>query len=368
MLRKRGDVWWIDIQHSGRRIRRSSGTTDRAKAQEFHDRFKARLWEQAKLGQAPDVTLKAAAASWWQAVGRHKRSGSDDVLKLRVLAPLIAGKTVQTIGADHLREIRFSVLERGVTDATANRYMALLSAILRHAHKQGWTNRVPAIPHAPEDKGRIRWITRDEAGRLLSELPEHLRRMASFTLATGLRRHNVTHLRWRLVDLPRATAYIPPEHAKSGKAIGVPLNGDALSVLEECRGDDPEWVFVYKGEPVTRTGTAAWRKACARAGLPDLHWHDLRHTWASWHVMSGTPVQVLKELGGWASLDMVLRYAHLAPDHLSEAARNIEGWSQKRHSTNPVLPENGGNILTNMGWLTGLEPATTGITIRDSTD
>ena len=65
---------------------------------------------------------------------------------------------------------------------------------------------------------------------------------------------------------------------------------------------------------------------------------------------------------------MVLRYAHLAPDHLSEAARNIEGWSQQRHSRNPVLPENGDNVLKNMGWLMGLEPTTTGITIRGSTD
>ena len=58
-------------------------------------------------------------------------------------------------------------------------------------------------------------------------------------------------------------------------------------------------------------------------GLRDFRWHDLRHTWASWHVQAGTPLLVLKELGGWASLDMVLRYAHLSADHLAEHAERI---------------------------------------------
>jgi integrase len=345
MLYKRGETWWIDIRHSGRRIRQSCQTSNRQKAQEYHDRLKARLWEQEKLGKTPDMTIKSAATAWWQEVGQHKRTCGDDLLKLRVLAPMIAEKTIQGITAIDLRDIRAELLRRQITDATANRYMALLSAILNYARKQGWVDRVPAIPRVPEERGRIRWLTREEAARLLNELPTHLRRMAAFTLATGLRRHNVTHLRWRSVDMGRAVAYVEASEAKGKKPIGVPLNGDALSILRECLGDDPEWVFVYKGRPVVRTGVGAWRKACKRAGLVDFHWHDLRHTWASWHVMSGTPIHVLKELGGWASLEMVLRYAHLAPDHLSDAARRIEGWSQDAHTKSPVHGQKVANLM-----------------------
>jgi integrase len=61
-----------------------------------------------------------------------------------------------------------------------------------------------------------------------------------------------------------------------------------------------------------------------RAGIEAFRFHDLRHTWASWHVMSGTSLQELMELGGWKSFEMVLRYAHLAPEHLSAAAQRIE--------------------------------------------
>jgi integrase len=73
---------------------------------------------------------------------------------------------------------------------------------------------------------------------------------------------------------------------------------------------------------VTRANNHAWRKALVRAGIKDFRWHDLRHTWASWHVQNGTPLHVLKELGGWADLTMVLRYAHLSSKHLEEYAEN----------------------------------------------
>ncbi len=66
----------------------------------------------------------------------------------------------------------------------------------------------------------------------------------------------------------------------------------------------------------------AWRKALKRAGIENFRWHDLRHTWASWHIQNGTPHYVLKELVGWESMEMVLRYSHLAPEHLSPYADN----------------------------------------------
>ena len=69
---------------------------------------------------------------------------------------------------------------------------------------------------------------------------------------------------------------------------------------------------------------SAWGRSLRGAGIEAFRFHDLRHTWASWHVMSGTSLQELMELGGWKSFEMVLRYAHLAPKHLSAAAQRIE--------------------------------------------
>ena len=89
-------------------------------------------------------------------------------------------------------------------------------------------------------------------------------------------------------------------------------------------GRHPTHVFSYHGKPIKQISTKAWYAALAAAGIEDFRWHDVRHTWASWHVMSGTNLQELMELGGWKSYEMVLRYAHLAPEHLSSAARRIE--------------------------------------------
>lgn len=59
----------------------------------------------------------------------------------------------------------------------------------------------------------------------------------------------------------------------------------------------------------------AWNATCRRAGIEDFRFHDLRHTWASWLIQSGVPLSVLQEMGGWESIEMVRRYAHLAPNH-----------------------------------------------------
>jgi integrase len=101
------------------------------------------------------------------------------------------------------------------------------------------------------------------------------------------------------------------------------LNGEAMSILQKQIGKHGDNVFTFNGHPVEQLSTAAWYKALKRAGIENFRWHDLRHTWASWHVQSGTPLHVLQELGGWASYAMVQRYAHLAADHLAPWAERL---------------------------------------------
>ena len=77
------------------------------------------------------------------------------------------------------------------------------------------------------------------------------------------------------------------------------------------------------GQLVRRADNWAWKKALKRAGIENFRWHDLRHTWASWHVQRGTPLNVLQELGGWESVEMVRRYAHLGANHLAGYAEKV---------------------------------------------
>ena len=84
---------------------------------------------------------------------------------------------------------------------------------------------------------------------------------------------------------------------------------------------------------------SAWNAACRRAGIEDFRFHDLRHTWASCLIQSGVPLSVLQEMGGGESIEMVRRYAHLAPKHLSEHARKIDAIFGN-HDTNTTHGEN----------------------------
>ena len=206
--------------------------------------------------------------------------------------------------------------------------------------------------------------------------------------STGLRESNVRLLCWPQVDLARATAWVYADQAKAGRDLTVPLNTAAMQVLQAQAGQHSRWVFpVPRWEPKAhpddgprqvadaptgKISNHAWRKACIRAGVPWLRFHDLRHTWASWHAMAGTPMPVLKELGGWATLQMCERYAHLAVSHVATWAANIDGSNRERVTgQNDNEPEGSHKSLSgkeNLGWLMGLEPTTTGITILDSTN
>jgi integrase len=334
-LYKRGGVYWVSFTDpQGRRVQRSTGTKDRQAAQELHDKLKADAWRIAKLGEKPRRSWQEAVMRYLSETG-HKATHEDDKAHLRWVRPHLDGKYLDEIGRDLLDRITTDRAAGGVSNATVNRTLEVVRAVLRKAvHEWEWAERVPKVRMLPEPKRRVRFLTHEEADRLLVELPAHLAEMARFSLATGLRERNVTHLTWDQVDLERRHAFIHADQAKARKPIAVPLNADALEVLRRQQGKHAARVFTYtprskKGKPsptprpVDKANTKAWREALKRAGIADFRWHDLRHCWASWHVQSGTPLHVLQELGSWESVEMVRRYGHLTSDHLREHAERI---------------------------------------------
>ncbi len=315
---KRGEAWYCDITINGRRIREPLGTTDKALAQRYHDERKAALWQQD--ASAHRQTLTAAAKAWVEEGQRDKK----DHYRLRRLIELLGDIPLDTIDAATLANAL-----AGQSPGNHNRNRALLVAILNVAHLRGWLHELPHLPTRKVATSRIRFLTATEWRRLHDVLPPHLKPMATLAISTGLRRSNITHLEWSQVDLARRVLWIHPDQAKAGRAIGIPLSDEALAVLTQQRGKHERWCFpTHRGGPQVQISTG-WKAALTRAGIePEFRWHDLRHTWASWHVMSGTPLEVLQKLGGWASLTMVLRYAHLSPEHLAGFANNAKPYAE----------------------------------------
>lgn len=341
--RKGSSVWWIDVTVNGQRIRKSSGTENKREAQQFHDQIKHQAWRQEKLGEKPRYTWQQAVIRFVEeAKSEGKPSLENDIHAFCWLDSHLGNKYLDEVTKDLVSVITrerqkpytkeyvskngkvwFRECKPGAD--TVNRFLTSFRAVLNKAQNEWeWVDRVPKVKALKGTVSRVRWITREEADRLISHLPSHLAAMAEFSLQTGLRRANVTHLEWSQVDLARKTAWIHGGQAKNGKALAVPLNDRAIQILLKQKGEQSrerrlqKWVFAKAGKPIHQTSTKAWRDALNLAGIDNFCWHCLRHTWASWHVQSGTPLHVLQELGGWSSIKMVQRYAHLSGEHLRE--------------------------------------------------
>lgn len=351
-IKQRGAVWWLDIATpGGQRIRRSTGTSNRREAQEYHDRLKADLWRQDKLGDAPERTFEEAALRMLQTY-EGRKSYSTKVRHVTYWLAQFGGRTLSSLTTDEVLDALPTHVERKhqarrpVTTATRNRYLATIQRMLSMAAEWGWLPGVPKLRKAPEAKVRVRWVTHEQARALLGAFPrEWIRDAAQFALLTGMRAGEILKLRWADVDLPRAAAWVTADHAKSGRARAVPLNAEAVAVIRRRIGTHMDRVFTRNGKPQKQVDPKMFARACARAGLKDFRFHDLRHTWASWHVQAGTPLFVLKELGGWETLEMVKKYAHMDGATLAQWANHVTFTAQQTPETKIATGQGGDNAL-----------------------
>ncbi len=323
--RKDSPNWWIKITApNGQCVQQSTATTEKLKAKEFHDKLKAMLWDQHRLGIKPSRTWHEVVLRWIQETN-DKVTHEGDLAKLRWLDPFLGHLKLDDINLAVIDSIRSAKLKE-VKKPTVNRYLALVRSILRKARDEWeWVDKVPKIKLFKETADKEHALTAEQAQRLLSELPTHQHETVLFALATGLRQSNILKLEWSKVDLLRRHAWVPGISSKNGKPIAVPLNEMAVEVLIRQKGKHATRVFTYRGKPIANANTKAWKRALNRAEITGFRWHDLRHTWATWQRQAGTPTHELQRLGGWRTGAMVERYAHIAPDHLSIAAGRIDG-------------------------------------------
>jgi len=188
-----------------------------------------------------------------------------------------------------------------------------LSAVLRSA---GITL---SLRRPKQLKGIIRWLTDDEAIRLIEACSDHLRPLVIFMLFTGARAGEALWLDWHNVDLARAHVVFPK--TKNGNPRGVPLHPAVIAALANLhhrsgavfRRPDGKPYEPPRGDGDTSAGSrigTAFSGALKRAGIEKCRVHDLRHTFATWHYREHRDLIALQRLGGWKTLSMVTRYAH----------------------------------------------------------
>lgn len=336
-IKKRGETWHIDIvAPDGSRVRRSTGTTDRRKAQEYHDKLKHELWEVSRLNKKP-VRLFEEAVILFLKDAKEQKNFTTKQSRAEYFLSKFGGYDLNSITgemiAKSLPEININTGKK-VSSATKNRYRADIMRMLSLAYKLDWMDSIPYVPRFKEPKVRVSWITKEKANLLIHHLKlEWMKNACFFALTTGARLSEIFTLTWKNVDFVNRIATVTNENAKSGKARALLLNDNAIDILRALSfKSKSEFVFTRStGKRVYDIDRRDFKNACNLAGINNFHFHDLRHTWASWHVQAGTPLFTLKELGGWETLEMVKKYAHLNAGHMLEFANNVTFTAQSNN-------------------------------------
>jgi integrase len=246
-------------------------------------------------------------------------------------------------------------LNEGRSPSTVLRDLFTLSSVLRQAVKAGELTENPArrVDKPRIDRrGKVRFLDQGEESRLRGALTErdleiqnrrtcgnnrqqtrhepvlpplthfgyHLTPAVLLSMNTGLRRGEVLKLRWGSVDLNRRLLTVEGRNAKNRQTRHVPLNDEAVRVLQSWREQSGTGARVFDVATGFRT---AWGKVLKRAGISNFRWHDLRHHFASRLVQHGVPLNTVRDLLGHSSVGMSLRYAHLAPDQRREAVAKL---------------------------------------------
>jgi integrase len=314
----RGAHWYADIRGVAgvERTRRAVGavsefTQEQATVEAY--KLAAALQPVADAVAAGSVTFHTALLVWL----RLKTRGRTDKSVVRVICDEWPDCPLEKVTNAQMA-VRLGDLE----DGTYDRYLSVINAALNAVD---WPKRLTKR-NTPRGSAP-RYLSAEEWARLKPALPAHLLPAVEFALATGLRRANVFGLEWPNVNIDNRTVTVWAQRAKGKRTLHLPLSDWAIAVLQGQVGKHELVVFPYSR--TTSRGTThkamidpktAWGAALATAGINDFRWHDLRHTWATWSVQAGMPLKVLQELGGWATLDMVLVYAHAAPSVL-------QGWA-----------------------------------------
>ncbi|TKC83431.1 site-specific integrase [Trinickia terrae] len=264
---------------------------------------------------------------------KSHRSKQRDLYSLKRLQPHFGGRRISSLKRADVRSYVSARLAEGVSESTIKRELKLFSAAVNFVRVE---HDMTDLPNPTLRLGlqnadtRVRWVTRKEADLLIEAASEfarrpHLRNFIRLALHTGCRKNELLKLEWTRVDFERSLIQLEPEHTKNNKRRALPLNAEAISALHDQRVwlaenvPGARWVFsVETGARIT-TIQKGFESACRRAGINDFRIHDLRHTFASWLVMSGESLYVVRDLLGHSSVTVTERYAHLSP-HQGRAA------------------------------------------------
>lgn len=344
--RKKGaGVWWIRwADANGRLHREKIGPKNLAIAA-----YQARKTavRQGKLfpnqvGRQKVILFDELAQDFLAYSASTKRSHRTDQFRIRRILRAFGSRPANGITAQEIQQWKVSLLQttylkggvsRPLSPASVKHHIDLLRTIFNLAitSQKVTTNPVKQVAKIKLNNARVRYLSADEEVRLFSALPKKSHDMVRVALLTGLRASNFLELEWTNIDLDAAVYTVP--RTKSGDTLRLPMHPRVKAILASLPRHS-KYVFPGShGQPI-RHFSRIFGEAIRTAAIPNFRLHDLRHTWASRLVMAGVDLYTVKELGGWKTIRMVERYAHLSPGHLRDALTRLPGFT----TSTPAAP------------------------------
>jgi integrase len=323
----RGNAWYITwIDASGKRHKKRARRQSFEGARRELERERAKITEAKETGYVP-VTFKETAKEY---IHRQKSLLSpreyerqDSILE-KHLKPFFAGKLGDV--SARLVEQYISTRNRKCSPATIRKEVGVLKHLLNWALKGGKIRSNPAagvaLPKPPA--GRLRYLQPTEFQAVVEQCPPWIQPIVRLAAATGMRRGEILGLRWLDADLLQKQINLP--QTKNGKGRTVYLNEMAMDVFRslvldpEIQANEPVFGLDATPEEVSM----CFVRACRRAGVEDFHFHDLRHTHATWLRQKGVQLDEIARQLGHSDLRMTQRYAHLGASQVREAVCRLD--------------------------------------------
>lgn len=336
-VRRRGENYVIDYYAGGKRYRETIGPKKKDAVDALAEKT-TEIREGRFTGRSvKSVAVETAVADYMRlcASGRSKREKKRYVEGL--FLSHFKGRILSTITRSELEE--FLALRRDTptryetprTPATCNRELAAVRHFLNKAAEWGLIRQNPCAGVKPkkEPRGRLRFLSLDEAAALLEVAGARLKPVLVIALETGMRKEEIFSLRWEDVDSPGRTLYV--RKPKNGEPRHVPMSERLAATLKAHprRLDSPYLFATKKGRRIKNMRTA-FETACTAAGIVGFRFHDLRHTAASHMIMAGISLAAVGAVLGHKTSAMTSRYAHLSQEHLTAAVNSLPNWSEGR--------------------------------------
>lgn len=249
----------------------------------------------------------------------------------RVIPDWFKKLRLNQISTKEIELLQSHFIQKEYSIATCNRYIGIIKASFSKAcdwnliSEQRLKN-IRKVKLLKGENKRLRYLSKEEIDRLLSNCDRHLYPIVFTALHTGMRKSEILNLKWSQVDLKNGIILL--DKTKNFERREIPMSDSLKALFRQLHSQrrlDTDYVFVNQDTGKRYTDLKrSFNTACRKAGIQDFHFHDLRHTFASHLVMSGADLKTVQELLGHKSLTMTLRYSHLSQAHKREALKALE--------------------------------------------